>query len=53
MIGGGLVNGSVSRKRSPLRFFVLVFVLSLPIWLIEPRDWPITASVGTPLIAEL
>jgi hypothetical protein len=47
------MNGSVSRKRSPLRFFVLVFALSLPIWLIEPRDWPITASVGTPLIAAL
>jgi membrane protease YdiL (CAAX protease family) len=43
----------MSRKRSPLRFFVLVFALSLPIWLIEPRNWPITASVGTPLIAAL
>jgi uncharacterized protein len=50
---GGLMNGSVSRTRSPLRFFVLVFALSLPIWLIESRDWPITASVGTPLIAAL
>jgi uncharacterized protein len=47
------VNRSVSLKRSPLRFFVLIFALSLPIWLIEPRDWPITASVGIPLIAAL
>jgi membrane protease YdiL (CAAX protease family) len=39
--------------RSPLRFFVLVFALSIPIWLIQPRDWPITASVGAPLIAAL
>ena len=37
--------------RSPLRFFVLVFALSIPIWLIQPRDWPITASVGAPLLA--
>lgn len=39
--------------RSPLRFFVLVFALSTPIWLIQPRDWPISASVGAPLIAAL
>ena len=39
--------------RSPLRFFVLVFALSMPIWLIQPRDWPISASVGAPLIAAL
>jgi uncharacterized protein len=32
---------------------VLVFVLSIPSWLIEPRDWPVTASVGAPLIAAL
>jgi membrane protease YdiL (CAAX protease family) len=31
----------------------LVIDLSIPIWLIEPRGWPITASVGTPLIAAL
>ena len=47
------MNRNVFRKRSPLRFFVLVFVLSAPIWLIEPRDWHITASVGTPLVAAL
>ena len=29
----------------------MVFALSIPIWLIEPRDWPITDSVGAPLIA--
>lgn len=39
--------------RLPLRFFVLVFALSIPIWLIQPRDWPISASVGAPLIAAL
>lgn len=49
----GLVNSNTSPKRSPLRFFVLVFGLSIPIWLIEPRDWPMTASVGTPLVAAL
>ena len=47
------MNRIVSRKGSPLRFFVLVFALSAPIWLLEPRDWPITASVGTPLVAAL
>jgi membrane protease YdiL (CAAX protease family) len=47
------VNSSASYKRSPLRFFVLVFALSIPIWLIESRGWPITVSVGTPLIAAL
>jgi deazaflavin-dependent oxidoreductase (nitroreductase family) len=46
-------SNSASPKRSPLRFFLFVFALSIPIWLIEPRDWPITASVGTPLIAAL
>jgi membrane protease YdiL (CAAX protease family) len=40
-------------NRSPLKFFVLVFALSVPIWLIEPRDWPVTASVGAPLMAAL
>jgi uncharacterized protein len=40
-------------NRSPLKFFVLVFTLSIPIWLIEPRDWPISASVGAPLMAAL
>ena len=43
----------VSGKGSPLRFIVLVFALSAPIWLLEPRDWRITASVGTPLVAAL
>jgi len=32
---------------------VLVFALSAPIWVLEPRDWRITASVGTPLVAAL
>ena len=50
---GGPVNSNTSPKRSPLRFFLLVFALSIPIWMIEPRDWPISASVGTPLIAAL
>jgi uncharacterized protein len=40
-------------NRSPLKFFALVFALSIPIWLIEPRDWRITASVGAPLMAAL
>jgi uncharacterized protein len=40
-------------NRSPLKFSVLVFALSIPIWLIEPRDWRITASVGAPLMAAL
>jgi hypothetical protein len=40
-------------NRSPLEFFLLVFALSIPIWLIEPRDWPVTASVDAPLIAAL
>jgi uncharacterized protein len=40
-------------NRSPVRFFLLVFALSIPIWLIQPRDWPISASVGAPLIAAL
>jgi membrane protease YdiL (CAAX protease family) len=40
-------------NRSPLAFFVLVFALSIPIWLIEPRGWPISASVGAPLMAAL
>src|SRR5215218_6176932 len=48
-----MVNRIVSRKGSPVRFYVLVFALSVPIWLLEPRDWPITASVGTPLVAAL
>ena len=41
------------RNRSPLAFFLLVFALSIPIWLVEPRDWPITASVGVPFVAAL
>ena len=40
-------------NRSPLKFFLLVFALSIPFWLIQPRDWPISASVGAPLIAAL
>jgi uncharacterized protein len=40
-------------NRSPLKYFALVFALSIPIWLIEPRDWPVTASVSAPLIAAL
>lgn len=34
-------------------FFALVFALSIPIWLVEPEQWPITAAVGTPLLAGL
>lgn len=37
--------------RSPTGFVALVFALSIPIWLIEPREWPITAAVGVPLLA--
>lgn len=40
-------------KRSPSTFFLLVFALSIPIWLIEPHDWPITAAVLVPLPAAL
>jgi uncharacterized protein len=40
-------------NRSPLKFFLLVFALSIPFWLIQPRDWPISASVGAPLMAAL
>jgi uncharacterized protein len=40
-------------NRSPLKFFLLVFALSIPFWLIQPRDWPIAASVLVPLIAAL
>jgi hypothetical protein len=40
-------------NRSPLKFFLLVFALSIPFWLIQPRDWPISASVGVPLMAAL
>jgi membrane protease YdiL (CAAX protease family) len=36
-----------------VRFFLLVFALSIPFWLIQPRDWPISASVGAPLLAAL
>jgi hypothetical protein len=46
-----LVKGRASSKRSSLRFFLLVITLSIPIWLIESRGWPITAAVGIPLIA--
>jgi membrane protease YdiL (CAAX protease family) len=31
----------------------LVFALSIPIWLIEPRGWRVTAAVGAPLVAAL
>ena len=40
-------------NRAPVRFFLLVFALSIPFWLIQPRDWPISASVGAPLLAGL
>jgi uncharacterized protein len=40
-------------NRSPLKFFLLVFALSIPFWLIQPRDWPISDSVGVPLMAAL
>jgi membrane protease YdiL (CAAX protease family) len=40
-------------NRSPVRFFLLVFALSIPFWLIQPRDWPISVSVGAPLLAAL
>jgi membrane protease YdiL (CAAX protease family) len=40
-------------NRSPLKFFLLVFALSIPFWLMQPRDWPISASVGAPLLAAL
>jgi uncharacterized protein len=40
-------------NRSPLKFFLSVFALSIPFWLIQPRDWPISVSVGVPLIAAL
>jgi membrane protease YdiL (CAAX protease family) len=39
--------------RSPPGFLVLVFALSVPIWLVEPRDWPVTASVGVPFVAAM
>src|SRR3712207_8899295 len=39
--------------RSPLGFVVLVFALSVPIWLVEPRGWPVTASVGVPFVAAM
>ena len=39
--------------RWPVWFFLLVFALSVPIWLVEPADWPITAAVGVPLLASL
>ena len=40
-------------KRSPIKFFLLVFALSVPIWLLEPGDWPISAAVIVPLLAAL
>jgi uncharacterized protein len=40
-------------NRSPVRFFLLVFALSIPFWLIQPREWPISTSVGAPLLAAL
>jgi uncharacterized protein len=40
-------------NRSPVKFFLLVFALSIPFWLVQPRDWPISASVGAPLLAAL
>jgi membrane protease YdiL (CAAX protease family) len=39
--------------RSPLTFFLLVFALSIPFWLIQPPDWPISVSVGAPLLVAL
>ena len=51
------IEGALGRlqlmNRSPLKFFLLVFAVSVPFWLIQPRDWPISASVGAPLIAAL
>ena len=32
---------------------MLVFALSFPIWLLEPRGWRVTAAVGAPLVAAL
>lgn len=43
----------MTRARSPRKFFALVFALSIPIWLVEPEEWPITAAVGAPLLAGL
>lgn len=43
----------LTMKRSPLTFFLLVFALSMPIWLVEPGDWPISAAVIVPLPAAL
>jgi hypothetical protein len=55
------MNTNASLKKSPLKFFVLVFALSLPIWLIgalaePPKGLPINLPVSTlmfvcPLIA--
>src|SRR5918997_963227 len=46
-------RGRRRRKRATLGFFLLVFALSIPIWLVEPRDWPVTVSVGVPFVAAL
>ena len=43
----------LTMKRSPGKFFVLVFALSLPMWLLEPGDWPISSAVFAPLLAAL
>ena len=48
-----VARGRRRRKRTPLGFFLLVFALSVPIWLGEPRDWPVTATVGVPFVAAL
>jgi membrane protease YdiL (CAAX protease family) len=52
---------STSSNKSPLKFFILVFALTIPLWIIEPMvkvkglllDFPITdfIAVFTPLIA--
>jgi membrane protease YdiL (CAAX protease family) len=39
--------------RTPLTFFVLDFARSIPIWVLEPGDWPITAAVVVPMLAAL
>ena len=58
---GGSRNGfdgkpapaDLTMKRSPGKFFVLVFALSFPMWLLEPGDWPISSAVIAPLVAAL
>jgi membrane protease YdiL (CAAX protease family) len=48
-----LAASRMPRNGSPLVFFVLIFALSVPVWLVEPRDWPVTASVGVPFVASM